>query len=253
MSGEHDVNVYGSRLYAPIVRNGRECKLTTAECENLKRQVRRSEARRHAFPGVQIELTDEHRCQFLADQDHQICLRMSTYEDEFATYMRITKVSDLPGIDRVLRPNESQGLSDPQRRMYLEFTKFLMSVDVRIIGTFSCGTRLKDVENEDYYCQLVGDRPVPIFVECIPIHVRITKVLDFEVPDRVENALYHVSKRGRTTIGDIPEHITIIYVGCSNEDEDDVSSREEQVAMDNVGAFAVHTYSHPFLTWQSAD
>lgn len=251
MAGEHDVNVYGSRLYAPIVRNDRECKLTTADYENLKRQVRRSEARRHTFPGVQIDLTDEHSCQFLADQDHQICLRLGTDDDELVTYMRITKVSDLPGIDRVLRPNESQELSDPQRRMYLEFTKFLMSVDVRIVGAFSCGTRLKVVENDDYYCQLVGDRPVPIFVECIPIHIRITKVLDFELLDRVENALYHVTTNGRTTIGDIPDHITIIYVGCASED--DVRPCEESVAVDTVGAFAVHTDSRPLLTWKPAD
>lgn len=212
MSSEHDVNVYGSRRYAPIVPINRSCKLSNAEYQNLKRQVERSEAKSHAFPGVQVELSSEHNCQFTADQDHQICLRISRH-NSLATYMRITKVSDLPGIDRVLRPNPSQGLIDSQRRLYLEFTKFLMSVDVRITGTFSFGTFLKVVENGEYYCQLVGDRPLPIFVECIPAHIRISKVLDFELSGRAENMLYHVTTRGRSTVGAIPRHICIIYVG----------------------------------------
>lgn len=214
MATEYDVNVYGSRLYAPIVPVSQNCRLTNTDYETLKQQVQGSEAKPHAFPGVEIELTSEYRCQFLADQDHQICLRISK-NNSLAVYMRITKVSDLPGIDRVLRPNPTLGLSDSQRHLYLEFTKFLLSVDVKITGTFSCGTSLKTVENGDYYCQLIGDRPLPVFVECIPLHVRLSKVLDFEIPGRVENLLYHVTSRGRSTIGDIPAHISIIYVGCS--------------------------------------
>lgn len=212
MSSVHDVNVYGARLFAPIISYRRSCRLRGVEYEKLRQQVQKSEAKPHIFPGVPLELSWQHNCLFMVDQDHHICLRIST-EPSLVTWMRITKISDLPGIDRVLRPTHSQELSDMQRNLYMEFTMFLMSVDVKIVGPFSCATSLKAVDDNDYFCQLVGDRPIPIFVECVPMHIRISKVLDFELPGRVENLMYHVTQDGRSTFGDIPPHIPIIYVG----------------------------------------
>lgn len=212
MSSVHDVNVYGARLYAPVISYRRTCQLRGVEYDKLKQQVQKAEAKPHIFPGVPLELSWQHHCRFMVDQDHHICLRVSN-SSSLVIWMRITKVSDLPGMDRVLRPTHLLELSDPQRSLYMDFTMFLMSVDVRIVGTFACGNFLKVVENDDYYCQLIGDRPIPIFVECVPMEIRISKVLDFELPGRLENMLYHVTEDGRSTIGDIPAHIPIIYVG----------------------------------------
>lgn len=221
-------NRFGAALYPPLPRlNRKKCKLSYNRYVEVRNQVQEntsysSSAPNHrrvsaatSYPYISEDVLRTSPMHFFCNENEDIRLLVGSDLDR-GTAFTIEYVSDLPGIDQILHPNDSSTLTVGQIRLYKKFTIFLTQVHVGLLGPFRCANSLRQVDvgsEEEHACLLRGDRPIPVYRELIPSFVRLEKLLDFQLPSRSSRyrKLYHASSEGTLRASHLRDKI--IYLG----------------------------------------
>lgn len=217
------ISAFGAALYQGIDLHEGNCRFDSEEYRQLRRQVQGNRAvsgsgsgsSSSTYPALSEHVLTHEALEFFSNEEDQVKLLVGPNLSLGTTYT-IRYISDLPGIDRVLRPSESTALTRGQERLYKKLTVFLTQVHVEFVGSFGCANRLIHVNmnSEEFNgCVLNGDRPVPVQVAMVPPNVRLTEVADFRLEGRnpLQNKVYHVTDNGRVRARDLPDKI--IYLG----------------------------------------
>lgn len=161
---------------------------------------------------------------FSVKEERRVYLRMGNTE------RRLRRISDLPGIDRVLRPSDTTTLRDPQVRLYRKFTRFLMENTILFSGPFQCASRLCGATHTNHNGRIMGDRPVPVHVEELEENLPLTRVTNVYLGRHTGTRICHVSDTGTRR----PSHFIsekVIYLGL-DEDDHPRCIIPEQIAQD---------------------
>lgn len=222
------ISRFEAGLYSPLARvNQDKCKLTRDRYMELRSQVQDNISyslpgsnqleigATTTFPDIPEDILKHSQMHFFCNENEDVRLLVGA-DLERGTAYTIEYVSDLPGIDRILRPSDSTKLSAGQIRLYKKFTCFLTRVHVGILGPFRCANRLRQVtagSEEEHACMLRGDRPIPVYRALIPSFVRLEQIVDFRLSGRSSRyrKLYHANPEGTIRASDLRDKI--IYLG----------------------------------------
>ncbi|KAI0563080.1 hypothetical protein FGB62_47g06 [Gracilaria domingensis] len=151
----------------------------------------------------------------------------------------IARISDLPGLDRVLRPCNILVLRSGQRRLYKKWTKFLLYNNIYFNGPFRCINNITGMSAASSSAQIRADRPVPLYRKYIPRAKHGNIVSHIPLDRHCGKNIYHVSYEGSRRLRN--EDDDVIYVGSGlirlprpertdlsdDDDDDDLSSDSE--------------------------
>lgn len=194
-------NTSGAVLYNTWLDNDDDCRcLDESQYEALKLEVRNCASLQHE------ELSTTVPIRFWSDQDGRAHINVGP------TTYRLRRVSDLPGVDRVLRPTSSRGLSAGQLRLYRHFTVFVMSVDMYFTPVFNCANWIIETTQNKHDIRIAADRPVPLLREILPGDTRVQFKLDFNLSDRSGSGkLYHMTDSAGIRLSQVDD--VVIYAG----------------------------------------
>lgn len=194
-------NTSGAVLYNPWLESDDDCRcVDQSQYEALKLEVRNCAAIQHEELSTSVPL------RFWSDQDGRAHINVGP------TTYRLRRISDLPGVDRVLRPTSSRGLSAGQLRLYRYFTIFVMSVDMYFTPIFSCANWISETTRNNFDVTIAADRPVPLLREILPGDTRVQFKTEFSLSGRSGTSkLYHMTDTEGTRLSQMDD--VVIYAG----------------------------------------
>lgn len=218
-------NAFGALIYSNVQSLGRNtCAFHHEQYSDVKEQVRAnavistsggsSSSSQSYYTPLSEQVLSSAPLRFFMNEDDEVRLLVGP-NLHVGTAYTIAYVSDLPGVDRILRPSTSASLSPGQERLYKKFTMFLSQVHVGIMGPFQCANKLviPSSNEERNACLLWGDRPIPVYRELLPSFIRMIQVVDFRISGRSSRCkkMFHVTSNGTIRPSDIDDKI--IYLG----------------------------------------
>lgn len=196
-------NVFGEWLYVPIITAG-SCPVTRSERHLLRKEVRDGNSEHSMCSNdtaelSEPELTPVENLQFkIKDWEIQLKIR--------STWYKVSFISDLPGVDKVMKPADSHSLSEGQLKLYKKFTGFVIANRILFRGRFKWANMVSRATEADYGARITADRPVPFSRSSLPQDMRVKRVLNFEL-DRAFCNLFHFTSRGTERIQDLGDVI----------------------------------------------
>lgn len=128
----------------------------------------------------------------------------------------IRRVSDLPGVDRVVRPSDSTRLSSIQVGLYEEFTAVLVSNRIFFRGPFHCASRITGANQNSFDAEVIGDRPVPVFADYVDPMLPVDRVMSFGLGRTRGRRLMHCTPGGHHNAEEYVNE-KVIYLGSETE------------------------------------
>lgn len=204
------VNGLGQILKYTQSFEGTNCQLDMANLLALKDQIAEfaSDSSASAYQGDEHVSSDSDIDVFL-DSSHRIHVKVDNVS------RRIRSVSDLPGVDKVLRYADDGGLSSGQKKLIRRFSEFAKNYNILWEGPFSCIARLSNASVHQNHGRLVADRPVPFYRPYLEPHWRLRYVTSFDLERQDGTKLYHITPSGDRRRGNISSRY--IYLGLRRD------------------------------------